>query len=227
MWVTLWPKNRKLERCSYRSSSSPSVQTLHSLRGSWSWLSLRNYTTTQTKPTPTQTKATCWHWTCTTVGPNNQVSFRSPSPFRDVYSQVCTHLRTSYNSWWNRQKTRRNKYFSVGKQCRWLLELIDMLKEFQLFSPFPFILYTTDINWHLPFTSNCFPGGASGKENLPANAEDRRDTGSIPGSGRSPGEGHGNSLQYSCLEIPMDRGAWQTTDSLCWAMSDSWSPKKI
>ena len=35
------------------------------------------------------------------------------------------------------------------------------------------------------------------------------DPGSIPGSGRSPGEGHGNPLQYSCLENPMDRGAWQ------------------
>ena len=45
-------------------------------------------------------------------------------------------------------------------------------------------------------------------KNPPANAGDRRDTGSIPESGRSPGGGHGNSLQYSCLENPMDRGAW-------------------
>ena len=37
------------------------------------------------------------------------------------------------------------------------------------------------------------------------------DTGSIPGSGRSPAEGNGNPLQYSCLENPMDRGAWQAT----------------
>ena len=44
-----------------------------------------------------------------------------------------------------------------------------------------------------------------------ANAGDARDTGSIPGSGRSPGEGNGNPLQYSCLESPMDRGAWQAT----------------
>ena len=36
-----------------------------------------------------------------------------------------------------------------------------------------------------------------------------RDPGSVPGSGRCPGEGHGNPLQYSCLESPMDRGAWQ------------------
>ena len=43
----------------------------------------------------------------------------------------------------------------------------------------------------------------------PANAGDLRDSGSIPGSGRPPGEGNGNPLQYSCLENPMDRGAWQ------------------
>ena len=48
-------------------------------------------------------------------------------------------------------------------------------------------------------------------KNPPANAGDVRDSGSIPGSGRSPGGGHGNSLQYSCLEIPMDRGAWRAT----------------
>ena len=44
--------------------------------------------------------------------------------------------------------------------------------------------------------------------NLLANAGDVRDVGSIPGSGRSPGGGHGNPLQYSCLESPMDREAW-------------------
>ena len=46
-------------------------------------------------------------------------------------------------------------------------------------------------------------------KNLPANAGDIRDLGSIPGSGRSPGGGRGNPLQYSCLENSMDRGAWQ------------------
>ena len=45
-------------------------------------------------------------------------------------------------------------------------------------------------------------------KNLPANAEDIRDLGSIPGLGRSSGVGNGNPLQYSCLENPMDRGAW-------------------
>ena len=52
-----------------------------------------------------------------------------------------------------------------------------------------------------------FPGGSVVK-NPSANAGD---TGLIPGSGRSPGGGHGNRLQYSCLENPMDRGAWQAT----------------
>ena len=49
------------------------------------------------------------------------------------------------------------------------------------------------------------------QKNLPANARDTGNMNSIPGSGRSPGEGNGNPLQYSCLESPMDRGAWQTT----------------
>ena len=46
-------------------------------------------------------------------------------------------------------------------------------------------------------------------KNLPANAGDIRDSGLIPGSGRSPGGGHGNPLQYSCREYLMDRGVWQ------------------
>ena len=48
-------------------------------------------------------------------------------------------------------------------------------------------------------------------KNLPANAGDVRDKGSISGSGRSPGGEQGNPLQYSCLENPMDRGAWRPT----------------
>ena len=53
----------------------------------------------------------------------------------------------------------------------------------------------------------CFPGGSDGTESA-CNAED---PGLIPGSGISPGEGNGDSLQYSCLENPMDRGAsWAT-----------------
>ena len=48
-------------------------------------------------------------------------------------------------------------------------------------------------------------------KNLPANAGDIRHMGLIPGSGRSPGEGNGNPLQYSCLENSTDRGAWWAT----------------
>ena len=48
-------------------------------------------------------------------------------------------------------------------------------------------------------------------KNLPANVGDVREAGSTPGSRRYPGGGHGNPLQYSCLENPMDRRAWQAT----------------
>ena len=52
-----------------------------------------------------------------------------------------------------------------------------------------------------------FPGGSDGKES----ASNAGDPGLIPGSGRSPGEGNGNPLQYSCLENSLDRGAWRAT----------------
>ena len=48
-------------------------------------------------------------------------------------------------------------------------------------------------------------------KNLPANAGNKRDTGSSPGLGRSPGGGQGNPLQYSCLESLINRGVWQAT----------------
>ena len=48
-------------------------------------------------------------------------------------------------------------------------------------------------------------------KNQPANAGDIRDSGSTPGLGRSPGGGHSQQLQYSCLENPVDRGAWRAT----------------
>ena len=57
------------------------------------------------------------------------------------------------------------------------------------------------------YISQCFPGGSVVK-NLPANTGD---VGSIPGWGRSPGEGNVNPLKYSCLENPMDRGGWWST----------------
>ena len=59
------------------------------------------------------------------------------------------------------------------------------------------------------YVNKCgFPGGSAVK-NLPANAGDTGDVGSIHGSRRSSGGGNDNPLQYSCLENPMDRGAWQ------------------
>ena len=60
-------------------------------------------------------------------------------------------------------------------------------------------------------------------KNPPANAGDARDVGSIPGSGRSPGGGHGNLLQYSCLENPMDMSL-----TLCWDVSgQAWGREQI
>ena len=60
----------------------------------------------------------------------------------------------------------------------------------------------------LYYTSGDFPGSAVVK-NSPSNAGDTRDSGLIPGLGRSPGEGNSNPLQYSCLGNFMDRGAWR------------------
>ena len=64
-----------------------------------------------------------------------------------------------------------------------------------------------------------------GKESA-CNAGDTRDVDLIPGLGRSPGEGHGNPLQYSCLEGTMDRGAWQATVHCVSTMSQT-QPKRL
>ena len=60
-------------------------------------------------------------------------------------------------------------------------------------------------------------------KNQPASVGDVRDASSIRGSGRSPGEGNGHPLQYSCLENPMNRGAWQT---IVYRVANSWSRLK-
>ena len=67
-----------------------------------------------------------------------------------------------------------------------------------------------------------FAGGASSANPL-ANAGDVRGLGLFPGSGRTPGERHGNPLQYSCLEDPMDRGAWQAMGH---KVAKSWTQPK-
>ena len=83
------------------------------------------------------------------------------------------------------------------------------------------IIYTYNIYVVvLPYPG--FPDGLVVK-NPPANAGDVRDDGSIPGSRRSPGRGHGNPLQYSCLENPMDRGPWWATVH---RVTKSWSQLK-
>ena len=65
--------------------------------------------------------------------------------------------------------------------------------------------------YYTPYTDKeGFLNGLAGKEST-CNAEDTGDSGSVPGSGRSPGEENGNPLQYSCLENSMDRGAWWAT----------------
>ena len=67
------------------------------------------------------------------------------------------------------------------------------------------------VEWGLGVSLECGFRGGSAVKNLPANAGDSGDVGLIPGFGRFPGEGNGNPCQYSCLEIPMDRGAWRAT----------------
>ena len=65
-----------------------------------------------------------------------------------------------------------------------------------------------------------FPGGSVVKKNPPANAGDAEDLGLILSPGRSPAEGNGNTLQYSCLENSMDRGAWWAT---VYGVAKSWT----
>ena len=80
----------------------------------------------------------------------------------------------------------------------------------------PFIMYF--YTFYFDLESNCTgyylcraSQVALAVKNLTANAGDLREVGLIPGLGRSPGGGRGNPLQYSCLENPMDRGAWWAT----------------
>ena len=72
------------------------------------------------------------------------------------------------------------------------------------------MFYNTTVNTELANTDYYIPGALVVK-NPSANTGDKRDTSSIPGMTRSPGGWHSNPLQYSCLENPMNRGAWQAT----------------
>ena len=94
------------------------------------------------------------------------------------------------------------------KKLKWNLVLMIPLLQRRDMTAFAYLIF-------LPFVLSDVwaPKGASQValvvKNPPANAGDIRDVGAIPGLGRSPGGGHGNLLQYSCLENPMDRGTWQ------------------
>ena len=92
------------------------------------------------------------------------------------------------------QETRINRW--TGKELEWV-QNTDLI-----LTALPFGKYYS--------LRRRFPGDTVVK-NLPANEGDMRDTESIPRSGRSPRERNGNPLQYSCLENPMDRGAWLAT----------------
>ena len=82
------------------------------------------------------------------------------------------------------------------------------------FTNLTFITLKCMIQWHLVYSQELF--WWLSVKNLPANAGDARDLCLIPGSRRSPGEGNGNPLQYSCLGNPMDRGALQ---ALVWGIA--------
>ena len=94
---------------------------------------------------------------------------------------------------------------SDGYLYKWLDNILDSLDKK--------VIMTVPLKFCSKLPLCCIIWGASqvalGVNYLPVSAEDIRDAGSVPGLGRSPGVGHDNSLQYSCLENPMDRGAWQ------------------
>ena len=94
------------------------------------------------------------------------------------------------------------------------------LHHLQIFSPSPNAWLSCSIHFYCARKEFLAEGGLTGKEGFPGGITGKQpacqfrrvwNSCSIPGSGRSPGEGNGNPLQYSCLENPMDRGAWWAT----------------
>ena len=105
-------------------------------------------------------------------------------------------------------------FFHVKKILnQWILDYCRNIRKTIIESSIKYGMYPSGLlNVWIIITANIFsayyvPGGSDSKES----ACSAGDLGSIPALGRTPGEGHGNPLQYSCLENPMDRGAWQVT----------------
>ena len=140
------------------------------------------------------------------------------------WSQVS--INTVWIKWWradrlhfpNCAKTNA-KYAEDGKRLTGNRECYFISQSNRL-APFLFLFFLLEWHWHLcvlsllvhlaEFTGQCWASQvAQWLKNWSANAGDAGDAGSIPGSGWFPGEGNGNSLQYSCLESPVARGAWR------------------
>ena len=113
---------------------------------------------------------------------------------------------------------------NTGVGCHFLLQCMKVKSESEVAQSFPTLRNPMDCSPPGSSIHGIFPGKGTGVgchcllrqvvlvvKNLPANAVDIRDSGSIPGSGGSPGGGYGNPFQYSCLENPMSRGAWRAT----------------
>ena len=108
-------------------------------------------------------------------------------------------------------------YYKVWNQEVWCLQFCFSFSRLTIWGPFCFIqvlarfvisVKKSAIGIFIDITLNLgFPGGSDSKDS----ACNSRDPGSIPGFGRSPGEGHGNLLQYFCLENSIDRRSWQAT----------------
>ena len=88
-----------------------------------------------------------------------------------------------------------------------ILVRFGVLKSQSIQEDVPALFHSSPSYKGIPIAKSVFPGGSDGKES----ARNAGDLGSIPGLGRSPGEGNGKPFQYSCLENPMDRGPWWVT----------------
>ena len=118
-------------------------------------------------------------------------------------------------NWGNRDKWSTQQYVFSVHCCQNAVDtspaqgdLSSKLCPIPAFALWP--ISSVSLRFHTLRMSSAFPGGSVAK-NSPANVGATGDSGSIPGSGRSPGGRYGNLLHYSCLENPMDRGAWWAT----------------